>query len=144
MQEPNNRSHPTAYCLEVEMQHTLCDILRRNNCDTGWRRPIGCLKLQVIFHHRAIDYGALLRKMTYEDKASYGSSPPCSVLYRGRYAMIDASGTATHAATHADQNALHCALQHALRHTSQQPLQPTRQHLLQHALQHIVSRVRDM
>jgi len=44
---------------------------------TGWRRLIGCLKLQVISHKRATDYGALLRKMTYKDKASYVSSPPC-------------------------------------------------------------------
>jgi len=43
---------------------------------TGWRRPIGCLKLQVIFHKRAPNYRALLQKMTYKDKASYRSSPP--------------------------------------------------------------------
>jgi len=42
----------------------------------GWRRPIGCLTLQVISHKRAINYTALLRKMTYKDKASYGSPPP--------------------------------------------------------------------
>jgi len=47
--------------------------------DTGWQKPIGCLKLQVIFRKRAIYYGALLRKITYEDKASYGSSPPCNI-----------------------------------------------------------------
>ena len=45
---------------------------------TGWRRPIGCLKLQVIFRKRATNHRALLRKMTYKDKASYGSSPPCT------------------------------------------------------------------
>ena len=45
---------------------------------TGWQRPIGCLKLQVIFRKRATDYRALLRKMTCKDKASYESSPPCS------------------------------------------------------------------
>jgi len=44
---------------------------------TGWRRPIGCLKLQFIFRKRATNYRALLRKMTYKDKASYGSSPIC-------------------------------------------------------------------
>ena len=44
---------------------------------TGWRRPIGCLQLQVIFSKRANDYRALLRKMTCKDKASCGSSPPC-------------------------------------------------------------------
>jgi len=44
----------------------------------GWRRPIGCLKMQVSFCTRATNYRALLQKMTYTDKASYGSSPPCT------------------------------------------------------------------
>ena len=44
-------------------------------------RPIGCLKLQVIFHKRATDYRALLRKMTSEDKAPYESSPPCTLIH---------------------------------------------------------------
>ena len=39
-------------------------------------RPIGCLKLQVIFRKRASNYRALLQKMTYTDMASNGSSPP--------------------------------------------------------------------
>ena len=43
----------------------------------GWRRPMGCLKLQVIFRKRAANYRALLRKMTCKDKASDGSSPLC-------------------------------------------------------------------
>ena len=51
---------------------------------TGWRRPIGCLKLQVIFRKKATDYRALLRKMTYEDKASYDSTPPCIILMNKR------------------------------------------------------------
>ena len=46
--------------------------------ETGWRRPIGCLALQVAFRKRATNYRALLRKMTHTDKASDGSSPPCS------------------------------------------------------------------
>jgi len=46
--------------------------------DTRRRRPMGCLKLQVIFRKRATNYRALLRKMTYGNKASYGSSPPCT------------------------------------------------------------------
>jgi len=52
---------------------------------TGWRRPIGCLKLQVIFRKRATDHKALLRKMIYKDKASYGSSPLCKRLYMYTY-----------------------------------------------------------
>jgi len=51
---------------------------RSLKCGTGWRRPIGCLKLQVIFRKRATDYRALLRKITYEDKASYDSTPLCT------------------------------------------------------------------
>jgi len=47
------------------------------HCKYWWPRPIGCLKLQVIIRKRATIYRALLWKMTYEDKASYGSSPPC-------------------------------------------------------------------
>ena len=46
--------------------------------DTGWRRPIGCLKLQAIFRKRATNYRALLRKMTYRNKAFYDCSPPCT------------------------------------------------------------------
>ena len=44
---------------------------------TGWRRLIGCLKLQVIFCKRSNNYRALLRKMAYKDEASYDSTPPC-------------------------------------------------------------------
>ena len=44
---------------------------------TGWRGLIGSPKLQIIFHQRATKYRSLLRKMTYKDKGSYQSSPPC-------------------------------------------------------------------
>jgi len=44
---------------------------------TGWRRLIGSLKLQIIFHKRATKYRSLLQKMTYKDKGSYESSPAC-------------------------------------------------------------------
>jgi len=44
---------------------------------TGWRRPIGCLKLHVIFRKRANNCRALLWEMTHKDKVSYGSLPPC-------------------------------------------------------------------
>ena len=47
----------------------------------GLRRPIGCLKLQVIFHKRATNYTALSREMTCNHKASYGFSPPCMGLF---------------------------------------------------------------
>ena len=45
---------------------------------TGWRRVIGCLKSQVIFRKRVTNYRVLLRKITYEDKASYDPTPPCN------------------------------------------------------------------
>jgi len=44
---------------------------------TRWRRLSGCLKLQVTFRKRATSYRALLRKITYNDKLSYDSAPPC-------------------------------------------------------------------
>jgi len=47
---------------------------------TGWRRLIGSRKLQIIFHKRATKYRSLLRKMTYKDKGSCESSPPCTRL----------------------------------------------------------------
>jgi len=53
------------------------------NVGTGWRRLIGCLKLQVIFHKRAHNHRAHLQKMTYKDKASYDSTPPCIHLSIG-------------------------------------------------------------
>jgi len=45
---------------------------------TGWRRYIGCLKLQVSFRKRATNYRAFLREIICEDKASHVSLPPCS------------------------------------------------------------------
>ena len=45
------------------------------------QRPVGCLHLQVIFRKRATDYRALLRKMTYQDKAFYGSLS----IFRGHF-----------------------------------------------------------
>jgi len=44
---------------------------------TGWRRLIESPKLKIIFHKNATKYRSLLQKMTYEDKGSYESSPPC-------------------------------------------------------------------
>ena len=49
---------------------------------TGWRRLIGSPKLLIIFHKRANKYRSLLRKMTYKDKGSYESSPPCMIIPR--------------------------------------------------------------
>jgi len=42
---------------------------------TGWRGCIEFLKLQISFHKSTPHHGALLRKMTCTDKASYSSLP---------------------------------------------------------------------
>ena len=47
--------------------------------DTGRRRNIGCLNLQVSFRKRSINYRDLLRKIIYKDKASYASSLRCNL-----------------------------------------------------------------
>jgi len=74
------------WSARLTLQHT-CSTLHGTTCrvefdaSTGWRRPIGCLQLQVIFRKRATNYKALLRKMTYEDKAPYDFTPPCTPVH---------------------------------------------------------------
>ena len=64
--------------------HTVCARIDRwqkttyQYIDTGWRRLIRSPKLQIIFHKRATKNRSLLREMTYKDKGSYESLPPCS------------------------------------------------------------------
>ena len=62
-------------------------------CTTGWRRCIGCLKLQISFRKRATNFRALLQKTTSKDKASYGSTPPCTVFAGWRALVVIGSGT---------------------------------------------------
>ena len=69
--------------IHIYIQAILCDL--HLYAFTRWRRLIGSPKLQIIFHKRATKYRALLRKMTYKDKGSYESSPPCST--HRRYAI---------------------------------------------------------
>ena len=59
----NTYKHVTLGCIKPE---------------TEWRRCTGYRKLQISFRKRATNYRALLRKMTYKDKASYGPSPICT------------------------------------------------------------------
>jgi len=63
------------YMCNVNMWYTCA--MSSPTC-TWWRRPIGCLKLQVSFRKIATNCRALLQEMTYADKASCGSSPPCT------------------------------------------------------------------
>jgi len=77
---------PLGTCLFIRLGTCLfirlgSSLFIRAQCGTGWRRPIGCLKLQVIFRKRATNYRELLREMTYKDKTSYRSAPPCIVLH---------------------------------------------------------------
>ena len=51
-------------------------------CYSVAKTTTGCLKLHVSFRQRATTYKALLRKMTYEDQASYGFSAPCTPVDR--------------------------------------------------------------
>jgi len=58
-------------------------LLRQDLC-AELQRHIGCLKMQVSVCKRASNYRALLHNMTYEDRASYGSSTPCMLnVYDG-------------------------------------------------------------
>jgi len=57
---------------------TLYGYCSMNSIRTGWRRLIGSPELQIIFYKRATKYRAPLLKMTYNDKGSYESLPPCS------------------------------------------------------------------
>jgi len=77
----SNTTFPIALpaCEDVTHLHVtyLSHVGLNHATHTGWRRCIGCVQLQVSFHKRATNYRSLLQKMTYEDKASYASSPPC-------------------------------------------------------------------
>ena len=62
-------------------------------------RCIGCLKLHVTFDERAAKHRALLRKITYKDKAFYDSTPPCSTSSRGQTFENGSSHTVTYCDT---------------------------------------------
>ena len=102
MKEPTNRSHPilpyslthahTHFCTRrlshAHTTHTCTNpqtLAHLHACanslarvlSTGWRRLIGSPKLQIIFHKRATEYRSLLLNMTFKDKGSCESLPPC-------------------------------------------------------------------
>ena len=88
---------------------------------TGWRRLIGYPKLQIILHKGATKYRSLLRKMTYKDKGSYESSPPCmrgSHIYACHCNTLQHIGYDTNVCGVRDQ-VLHCnTLQYTATHCS--------------------------
>jgi len=62
------------------------EVVNRLSCEIGettlqiqYARLYSLLHLEVIFCKRATNYRALLLKMTYDNKASYESTPPCTV-----------------------------------------------------------------
>ena len=62
-----------AMCCSVLQSHMTCAY---QNNHLSLQNP--CVRwFRIIFCKRATKYMALLRKMTYKDKTSYGSSPPC-------------------------------------------------------------------
>jgi len=74
----------------------ICSIQTRGDStsyktdDTGWRRCIGCLKLQVFFRKRATNHRALSRKMTSKDKTydTYAAKGPLNIgLFRGKWPL---------------------------------------------------------
>jgi len=89
LKEPTNRRHPISEYMLDGRGNPGSEIFKRDVLyiylllpelmldGTGWRRPIGCLKLQIIFRKRATNYRALSWKISCKDEASHGSSPPC-------------------------------------------------------------------
>ena len=82
--------HNTAFMHITTPQHTASRVIQTDTHElnesitgTGWRRLIGSPKLQIIFLKRATKYRSLLRKLTYKDKGSYESSPPCTPSSEG-------------------------------------------------------------
>ena len=62
----------------------------RRAIGTGWRSPRGCLISCITFRKLATNYRALLRKMTYKDKASHDPTPPCT-LYPSHLGVCEES-----------------------------------------------------
>ena len=83
---PDNCDWPLELCVTrrlyvcVALLVDVCVTWLTTRDTTGWRIPIGCLKLKVIFRERATNYRALLLKMTWKDHVSYGSLSPCTVV----------------------------------------------------------------
>jgi len=76
-------SHSSRAFRDLSLSLSLVIIIQR----TVWRRPIGCLKSQVICCKRASNHRALLHKMTSKDKASCDSTPLCIMRYLHSYIL---------------------------------------------------------
>jgi len=122
--------HTATHYNTLQQTATHCNILQHTALHhTGWRRLIGSPKLQIIFHKRATKSRSLLRKMTYKDKGSYESSPPCtdktmecSSLNASGHRCVDHTCVfqiATHC-NKAQQTAIHCSTPYRQDHEVQQ------------------------
>jgi len=74
--------------LPCPLYKSLFFVFLFSHLDTRWRRLIGCLKLQVIIRQRDTNYKALLRKMTYRNKAPYASTPTSTNHKAGNEHML--------------------------------------------------------
>jgi len=81
-------------CLSIYRTDWPCE---RFSCgiSTGWRRCIGCLKMQASFRNRAMNYRARWCKMTHKDKASYVLSPPSTMNWTVESRTIFTAETGT-------------------------------------------------
>jgi len=70
----------SAYVTTPKSAEVSSTLIFSSQLGTMWRRCKGCLKLHVISRKKSTNYRALSRKMTYKEKASYDSTPPCSGL----------------------------------------------------------------
>jgi len=73
--------YQTHICIWAIKWVVSCALISHITCIAGWRRLIGCLKLQVNFRKTSTNYRVFMRKMTYEDEASYDSTPLCTESY---------------------------------------------------------------
>jgi len=128
----NTLQHAATHCNLLQHTTTHCSILLL--CSTlpgrGWRRPIGCLKLQVIFRKVATNSRALWREIICQDickdRASYDSMPPCTRSIRTKSTTL--------------QDRTHCnTLQHTAEHCNTLQHAATHCNTLQHTATHCIT-----
>jgi len=101
--------------ISVWRERNTCVWRERNTC--VWRKAhvqaYDMYIVQIVFHKRATKYRSLLWKMTYKDKGSYESSPPCSppCTREEKQRTATLCNTLHHTATHCNtlqRTATHC------------------------------------